>query len=55
MTLHSYASPKTPLRKTPWEKPEWRKEHVRLADLHTHTDLACGRLRTRFDSEGRLW
>jgi hypothetical protein len=38
-TLRWYASLKTPFRKTQWEKPEWRKEHVRLADLHTQTLL----------------
>jgi hypothetical protein len=38
-TLRPYASLKTPFRKTQWEKPEWRKEHVRLADLHTPTLL----------------
>jgi hypothetical protein len=38
-TLRSYASLKTPFRKTLWEKPEWRKEHVRLADSHTPTLL----------------
>jgi hypothetical protein len=38
-TLRSYASLKNPFRKTQWEKPEWRKEHVRLADLHTPTLL----------------
>jgi hypothetical protein len=38
-TLRRYASLKTPFRKTQWEKPEWRKEHVRLADLHTPTLL----------------
>jgi hypothetical protein len=38
-TLCRYASLKTPFRITQWEKPEWRKEHVRLADLHTPTLL----------------
>jgi hypothetical protein len=38
-TLRLYASLKTPFRKSQWEKPEWRKEHVRLADLHTPTLL----------------
>jgi hypothetical protein len=52
-TLHQYASLKTPFRKTQWEKPEWRKEHVRLADLHTNRPC-YGRLWTRFNGEGRL-
>jgi hypothetical protein len=30
---------KNSILKTQWEKPEWRKEHVRLADLHTPTLL----------------
>jgi hypothetical protein len=38
-TLRRYASLKNPFRKTQWEKPKWRKEHVRLADLHTPTLL----------------